>query len=126
MNRVLKGYIGKFVLVYIKDICSKIFDEHLAHLHMGFERLKEAGLSINLEKWHFAKQSLKFLGHFISEEGLTRLSDKVFKTSSNTEEILRLNGMCLWYSSFILRYSTIAEPLNGMLRKKVRFIWTSE
>jgi hypothetical protein len=58
MNKVLDGYVGKFVLVFVDDIIifSKTLEEHLHHLRLVLERLKEFNLTVNMEKSHFAKR----------------------------------------------------------------------
>lgn len=52
MNQVFNGLIGEFVTVYLDDITifSKTFEDHLKHLTICFDRIKDANLSINAEK----------------------------------------------------------------------------
>jgi hypothetical protein len=57
--------------VYLDDlnIYSRTFDEHLQHLRIVFDRLKNAGLKLNPEKCKFVSAELAFLGHIIGKEG---------------------------------------------------------
>jgi hypothetical protein len=133
MNKVLDGYILKFVFVYIDDIIifSRSFEEHLHHIRLVFNRLEEAGLTINSEKSHFGKRQLAFLGHIVTQDGLMRQQEKVraildFSTPRNVKEVLRFHGMCSWYSSFIKGFATLATPFYRLLRKKVKFSWGKE
>ena len=59
MNKVLAGYIGKFVLVYLDDIVvySKNPKDHARLLRLVFERLQEAALNLNPEKCNFWKEN---------------------------------------------------------------------
>jgi hypothetical protein len=52
MNVVLHAFIGKFVVVYFDNILiySKSIDEHIDHLHVVFNALRDARLFGNLEK----------------------------------------------------------------------------
>ena len=72
MNETLKGLIGKIVLVYLDDILifSKSVNEHKNHLKMVLNRIKEQGLFVKKSKSFFFKNSVNFLGHTISAEGL--------------------------------------------------------
>jgi len=55
MDRVYKGIAWKFVVVYLDDInvYSKTFKDHLKHLRIVFQRIREAGLKLNLDKCNF-------------------------------------------------------------------------
>jgi len=72
MNRVLEGYIIKFCYIYMDDIIvfSKNEELHLQHLRLIFERLRDAKLSINLKKCSFAKKTIEYLGHIVTEKGI--------------------------------------------------------
>ena len=72
MNKVLKEFIGKFVIVYLDDILFFIQtrEEHLRHLKYVLERLQQEKLLINMKKYSFMKSELVYLGFVISRDGL--------------------------------------------------------
>ncbi|KAA0061683.1 uncharacterized protein E5676_scaffold75860G00290 [Cucumis melo var. makuwa] len=72
MNQMLKPYLRWFVLVFFNDILvySKGIGEHVQHLEVVLELLKENELYANLKKCSFAKPRIGYLGHFISEKAL--------------------------------------------------------
>ncbi|GFV67444.1 retrovirus-related Pol polyprotein from transposon opus [Trichonephila clavipes] len=76
---ILKPVIGRFVLVYMDDviITSPSFKDHLDHLSQVFTLLRDAGLTLNKEKCHFARDKLKYLGLIISKEGIETDNKKI-------------------------------------------------
>ncbi|GFU79701.1 retrovirus-related Pol polyprotein from transposon 297 [Trichonephila clavipes] len=69
---ILKPVIGRFVMVYMDDviITSPSFNEHIDHLNQVFTLLRDAGLTLNKEKCHFARDKLKYLGLIITLRAL--------------------------------------------------------
>ena len=67
MNTVLDGLIGKCSLVYLDDIIifSNKADEHLGHVKLVAERLRQYNLKIKLTKCKFAQTSIEYLSHII-------------------------------------------------------------
>jgi Reverse transcriptase (RNA-dependent DNA polymerase) len=53
--------------VYLEDIIvfSKTPAEHMAHLDAVLHRPYRAGLTLNLKKCHFFKETVTYLGHVI-------------------------------------------------------------
>ncbi|GFU87755.1 retrovirus-related Pol polyprotein from transposon 297 [Trichonephila clavipes] len=91
---ILKPVIGRFVLVYMDDviITSPSFNEHLDNLNQVFTLLRDAGLTLNKDKCHFARDKLKYLGLVISKEGIETDHSKVkaiteIKPRKNSKEV---------------------------------------
>jgi hypothetical protein len=63
MSKVLRAFIGKFMVVYFDDILiySKSIDEHIDHLRAIFNALCDAHLLGNLEKCTFCTDRISFL-----------------------------------------------------------------
>jgi hypothetical protein len=72
MNKVLKDFIGKFVIVYLDDILifSKTKGEHLIHLTSVMEKLQQDKLLVNLKKISFMNKEIIYLGFVISSNEL--------------------------------------------------------
>ena len=72
MSRVLQGLTWRNCLIYLDDIIifSSSFDQHIKDIESVFGRLRQANLRLKLSKCHFAKSSVKFLGHVVSQEGV--------------------------------------------------------
>ena len=131
MSTVLRGLNWKSVLVYVDDILifSNSFQEHLHHLEQVFNRLREAKLTLQPNKCHFAVKQLKFLGHIISRRGIEVDPDKTravsdFPVPKTQKHVRSFLGMANYYRRFIKDFSQVAAPLNALLRKDVKFRWT--
>jgi hypothetical protein len=72
MNSVFMDYLNKFVVVFIDDILiySQSEEEHVGHLRMVLQRLREHQLYAKLSKCEFWIDEVLFLGHIINKEGL--------------------------------------------------------
>ena len=73
MNSVFSRYLDKFVLVFFDGILiySKNEEEHEEHLRLNLNLLKENKLYAKLSKCDFSKDRIYYLGHIISEEGIS-------------------------------------------------------
>ena len=82
INRVFQNHLDSFIIVFIDDILvySKNEDDHMGHLRVVLQILKEHQLYAKYSKCEFLWRSVTFLGHIISSEG-------VEVESSKTEEV---------------------------------------
>jgi hypothetical protein len=73
MNSVFMPELDKFVVVFIDDILvySKNEDEHTEHLHIVLQWLRDHHLYAKLSKCEFWLKEIKFLGHTISQDGIS-------------------------------------------------------
>ncbi|GFX18695.1 retrovirus-related Pol polyprotein from transposon opus [Trichonephila clavipes] len=91
-------------------ITSPSFNEHLDHLNQVFTLLKDAKLTLNKEKCHFARDKLKYLDLVISKEGIETDNSKVkaitkMKPPKNSKEVSKVLGMAGLYQKFIPKYA---------------------
>ena len=70
MTSILKDF--PFAIAYLDDIIifSKTPQEHLSHIHMVFEKLKSANLSMKKSKCSFFSKEIQYLGHILSTSGI--------------------------------------------------------
>lgn len=73
MEKVLSNLSWNMCMVYLDDIIilSKTFEEHIENLRQVFERLKSANLKMNLKKCCILQKQVSFLGHVVSENGIS-------------------------------------------------------
>ncbi|KAG6438878.1 hypothetical protein O3G_MSEX000297, partial [Manduca sexta] len=121
------------IWAYLDDIivCSESFEEHLKLLNKVTNTLKDANLTINIDKCKFARSS--YLGYVIDKEGLRTDPEKVsailnFPRPKNLTELKRFIGLASWYRRFVKNFSMVAAPLHNLTKGKKRkpFIWPKE
>jgi hypothetical protein len=128
MNEVLRSFIGKFVVVYFDDILiySKSLDEHIEHLRAIFGALRETHLFANLEKCTFCIDRVAFLGYVVTPQGIEVDEAKIEAIKSwpilaTLTQLQSFLGLAGFYRCFVRDFSTIAAPLNDLMKKGVPF-----
>ena len=130
MNHILREFIGKFVVVYFDDILiySTSLDLHIDHLKSVLTVLREEQLYANLEKCIFCTNHVVFLGFVVSSKGVQVDEEKVraiqeWPTPKSVTEVRSFHGLASFYRRFVKDFSTLAAPLNEVLKKNVGFKW---
>ena len=79
MNFILRSYIDKFVLVYFNDILVYFNsdEEHLEHLKLVFDALREHSLYARLDKCVFDQLTVEFCDHLVDQEVVKVLDSKI-------------------------------------------------
>ena len=130
VNKVLEGL--NFTFGYLDDILvfSRDMKQHLQHVRILFERLREADLKLTKRKCNFLKAHVQYLGHYISGGGLEPVPEKLHSLRDmpppeDLTGVRRFLGFVGYYRKFIPRYSDIARPLTNLTRKDIPFDWTN-
>lgn len=133
MNATLVPRLRRFVIVFFDDILvySWTYEEHLSHLAKVFEWLSADQWKIKLSKCQFTQRSVAYLGHIISEKGLSTDPAKIqaimdWPTPANVKELRGFLSLAGYYRKFVRHFGIIARPLTHLLRKDSVFLWTSE
>jgi hypothetical protein len=131
MNKVFMEYLDKFMVVFIDDILifSKNEEENDEHLRLVLQKLRENQLYVKLNKCEFWLKEVSFLGHIISEGGISIDPSKVkdvlsWKTPQNVSDIRSFLGLAGYYRRFIEGFSKISKPMTELLAKGKTFEWT--
>jgi hypothetical protein len=133
MNKVFMEYLDRFVVVFIDDILiySKNDSDHEEHLRMVLQKLWDNQLNAKYSKCEFWIDEVPFLGHIISNGGISVDPTKVreivaWKIPSMVTEIRSFLGHAGYYQRFIEGISKIAKPMTSLLEKGNEFNWTWE
>ena len=129
MNQVLKPYLRKFALVFFDDILifSKNMKGHCEHLRIVLTALRRHGLVVNQKKCSFGKESIEYLGHIISGQGVAADPAKIkdmleWPVSKDVKGLRGFLGLTGYYRKFVREYGKIVWPLTQQL-KKDKFNW---
>ncbi|KAG5862952.1 hypothetical protein JTB14_016377 [Gonioctena quinquepunctata] len=103
IDRVLGPELEPHVFVYLDDVVvvAQTSEKHLSVFYDVFRRLREANMAVNLEKCHFCRPEMKYLGHVVDRNGLHVDPDKVksIPTSTSVKDVHRLIGQNLYLQS---------------------------
>ena len=131
MNKLFMKHLDKFIVVFIDDILiySKSEEEHVHHLTVALEILRENQLFAKFSKCEFWLDQVAFLGHVISGRGIEVDPSKIdtvlsWKRPTNTTGIRSFLGFAGYYRRFIKGFSQITSPLTKLLKKDAKYIWT--
>uniref|UniRef100_A0A8C1UQM8 Gypsy retrotransposon integrase-like protein 1 n=1 Tax=Cyprinus carpio TaxID=7962 RepID=A0A8C1UQM8_CYPCA len=131
VNDVLRDMINKFVFVYLDDILifSRSLQVHIQHVRRVLQRLLENQLFAKAEKCSFHNQSVPFLGHIISVEGICMDPAKVeavsdWPTPGNRKSLQSFIGFANFYRRFIRNFGQVAAPLTALTSTKKPFCWS--
>ena len=127
MNQLTSDLPG--VAVYLDDILisGKTAEDHLNNLCRLLKRLNDRGLRCRIQKCVFAQDSVTYLGHTISRDGISKgpKADAVTKmpAPSNVSQLRSFLGSVQFYNKFLPDLSTISEPLYHLTEKHIKWKW---
>ena len=137
------------LLFYLDDICvfAETADQMLDRIQFTFNRLKEFNLKIKPKKSFFFQAEVNFLGHILSQKGVSLNPEKVEKirdwpVPTTSKEVHSFIGLASYYRRFIPNFAKWAGSLHtliipastkykvrvGMMKKSEipEFVWSKE
>jgi len=122
----------KYCAAYIDDILihSKSFEQHLDHMCSVLAALQADHLHASLSKSVLFRTGVTYLGHFLSENGVSPDPSKLEALKSYPEPtslatLWKFVGAVNWFRTFIPHLSTYIHPLQLCIRNssKDHFAW---
>lgn len=126
LDIILSGLKWQICLVYLDDVIifSATPTQHIRDVDTVLTRLREAGVTLNLEKFSWFSREVEYLGHLISpgrvhvhNKNVAALQDATFPTSKT--QLKSFLGMCNVYRRFVKDFAKRARPLNAMTKAEV-------
>lgn len=132
MNTVFQEELRKHVLVFFDDILvySNGLEEHFQHLKGVLQRLREHQLYAKRSKCSFVQEKLEYLGHIISNEGVSTDPAKIkvmqeWPVPKNVKQLRGFLGLTGYCHKFVKDYEVISKPLTRLL-KQGAYCWDAE
>ncbi len=126
-QRVMEKMVGDMnlleILVYLDDLIvfGRTLEEHEERLLKVLDRLQSEGLKLSVDKCTFCQTSVSYVGHIVSQEGVSTDPSKIEAVKSwprpqNVSELRSFLGFCGYYRRFVKDYSEVSYPLNQLLQ----------
>ena len=116
MERVLAGLHWTSCLVYLDDIIvfSHTVHEHFQQLRDVLARLRGAGLKVKATKCHLLQSRVSYLGHVISDQGISTDPEKVkcianWPVPTSQKQLQCFLGLASYYRRFINGFALVAS-----------------
>ena len=123
---MLEPYINKFAIVYLDDICicSETHEQHIAHLRLVLQKLREHQLLIKMPKCFRGRKETEYLGVIVGIGTLRTSSDKIARVRDwplleTQKQIKSFVQLCSYCGKFIHHFSDCVAPLTNMCRKNL-------
>ena len=124
-QRLMESCLGElhlnWCIIYLDDIIvfSRIPEEHVHRLRAVFEKLKAASLKLKPSKCDFFKKEIKYLGHVVSEKGVSTDPDKIKSVTewpqpTTVTEVRSFLDLLVTIRGLYQTFSKVAKPLNKL------------
>ena len=130
MSELLSGF--KYVRTYIDDLLCLTkgsWEDYLNKLEQVLCKLQEASLKVNARKSFFGKDSLEYLGYWVTRDGISPLESKVSAIRRITMpkskcDLHKFIGIVNYYCAMWIRRSATLAPLSKFMSKESKWKWT--
>ena len=133
INCALRDFLDEFCSAYVDDILIYTDGSPNRASETGkkvLERLREAGLQLDVNKCEFEMKTTKYLGFIIE------VKKSIIMDPANVEAIIKLEapktvkkvqgflGFANFYRKFIKDFSQRVMPLTNLVKKDTKFDWS--
>lgn len=118
------------IISYVDEVIipSLTISEGLQVLEEFLTAIREEGLTLRPTKCSFLQESVSFLGHTVSANGIRPGEEKTkcieeFPRPESVSDVRKFIGITNFFRKFVPKYSQIAMPLTRLMKKDAVFIW---
>jgi hypothetical protein len=128
MEKILEGLEGVVCLMDDVLVFAKDQNTHWQRLRAVLSRIYNAGMTLRKDKCEFGCQSVRFLGHIVSGEGVKPDPSKVqaivdMNPPTSKKDARRFMGMVNYLSKFSKRLSEFSVPIYAISGQKSAWFW---
>jgi len=107
-------------------VFSENLAEHKGYVRRVFQKLRDAGLYLDIAKCEFNVTSVKYLGLIVTTDGIAMDATKVcdisdWEAPTTVTKVQSFLGFANFYRRFIRGYSELAAPLTALTKKDTQF-----
>jgi len=126
LDIIFSGLKWQICLVYLDNVIifSANAEQHVKDVDTVLHRLREAGVTLNLEKCTWSSDEVEYLGHIVRPRQL-HVHDKNVDTLKHAKfpttktQLKSFSGMCNVYRRFVKDFAKRAKPLNAQTRAMI-------
>lgn len=133
MNDVLIDYLDDFCIAYLDDILIYSEDEetHVRHVKKVLQRLRDAGLQVEIKKTEFHVTRTRYLGYILTDKGIEVDPEKVealrnWEAPTTVAGVKSFLGFAGFYRQFVPGFSRTAKPILALQSPTVPFVWDTD
>ena len=125
---MLEGIEGAFAIMDDTLIAGRDREHHDHILRAVIKRATEYNLRLNFDKCRVRRESVPYVGHVISAEGIRPDPEKLravcdMPPPTSKEAVRRFLGLVQYLSKFIPNMSQMDAPLRELLKADIPFQW---
>ena len=103
--------------------------DHDTELDALLSRCRERNITLNEEKIDLKKESMPYIGHLLTSEGVKADPSKVeailqMTKPEDVQGVRRILGMTNYLAKFLPKLSDVSEPQRQLTRKEREFHWS--
>ena len=128
MSRILDGLPGQVCQVDDILVFGETQEQHDHRLADVLERLQQADVTLNVEKYKFSQDKVQFLGHVVGNGGVEVDPNKVeaiseMKAPTDISQLRRFLGVVNQVGGYVENLANLTQPLRSLLNKNSGWLW---